>query len=1154
MESSYTRPSPWVLILLFLSTAVLVLPIAEVGSPRQLAAPPTPPQSVPNPLAQAISSLATGRDGAPIHGALCAAIGAGTARCSLSGNPTPHGVWQSAGIAPDAAGSSYLQESVVVYDARDRGVLYYGQNGQIDGSDLWGAWFFRNGSWMQLPPTSLPAPSELLAAYDTADGYVVLVDTQDPMYGTWIFAGQHFALLPEDTAPSARWGEVLTYDDALSEVILFGGSTAGDSSAGLLNDTWSFSAGSWSQLRPATSPSPRSFAEAAYFPPGEEIVLVGGYTWVNGVPTWVNDTWVFRDGNWTNLGISGAPPVSYQTETVYLVYDPNSSTIFSLGPCYYGYWCTGGATDDEREFDGTAWASTGVSYNGGVAAPPISVEGLGAILFGYTSASGVVETLVHGKSGWNVWSNPSSPGGISWGAMVYDAADGYDLLIANPSPGAYSMEIWTYSNGRWSQPGFSNPLGVRDGAALAYDATSSQVILFGGWDSGYDAVVGDTWTFHAGKWTQVTYPNGSAEPAPGFSLPMAYDPATKSVILLDGNGSEPAVAWSFSNGSWSKLASPGTWIGESGSLVWDATDQLLVAVGNVQTTGVGYWNGGGGDLEETWTFNGTAWTNVTGPTDAVPPVFWPNSVGPDPVGGLLAFTSVGWEGSATAETWQWTAQAGWQNITGLLSLEPDPRQGAVVAPDPQGRGLLMYGGEIYDQFSASNYLYPDDLWIFANASLSSPPGIVDFAATSADMGLGNSTDLVTTLNGSAQVSFAYTGLPPGCLSANVSDLGCTPTSEGIYVPVVSVTGLNGSISMATPLVVGPALSVNLTAQFNPVLIGVGDNISFQPAGGWGRTYAGLEGLPSSSSCGIWNYTSGNLSWNFTYFCTFSAAGQFNLSATAYDQLGSSARAYLVLDVLPIGYVAPAITSFSANPSSIHLGNATYANLTESGTGPLLNTFGGLPPGCVSANTTSLRCVPSSTGNYTVTVQVRDLYGGDASASVNLSVVSNGSTQGGTSGSGGSGGSGGGGGSGNDSGKGGTAPLSVTLTLAPFHPRAGSPLAVRTSVTGGVPPYAYRYAGFPDGCDGENASNFTCVPISWGSYNPVVIVTDALGVAAEGSQSFDVVAPSSSGTATTAFPISLLTPEALAVAALMGGVAGFWLGRKVRRRPLKPRHP
>jgi lysophospholipase L1-like esterase len=73
--------------------------------------------------------------------------------------------------------------------------------------------------------------------------------------------------------------------------------------------------------------------------------------------------------------------------------------------------------------------------------------------------------------------------------------------------------------------------------------------------------------------------------------------------------------------------------------------------------------------------------------------------------------------------------------------------------------------------------------------------------------------------------------------------------------------------------------------------------------------------------------------------------------------------------------APTISSFTASPNPVVAGETTYLNVTAyQGNPPYDYAYSGLPPGCQSANTSSLSCTPQFAGNFTVRVYVNDSVG------------------------------------------------------------------------------------------------------------------------------------------------------------------------------------
>jgi hypothetical protein len=95
---------------------------------------------------------------------------------------------------------------------------------------------------------------------------------------------------------------------------------------------------------------------------------------------------------------------------------------------------------------------------------------------------------------------------------------------------------------------------------------------------------------------------------------------------------------------------------------------------------------------------------------------------------------------------------------------------------------------------------------------------------------------------------------------------------------------------------------------------------------------------------------------------------------------------------------PAITSFSADPPSATSGAPTVLTaLTAGGSGPMQFSYSGLPPGCLSANLSVLRCQSTTTGTYRIGVTAVDPQGERANATLLLPVGAAASTTGSASG-------------------------------------------------------------------------------------------------------------------------------------------------------------
>ena len=112
------------------------------------------------------------------------------------------------------------------------------------------------------------------------------------MFGdTWIWDGSEWQQVSPSTAPSARWGVHLVYDEVRQRVVLFGGVLGYGTG---LSDTWEFDGANWRQIPTSASPSGRWDVGFVYNSLRDQLDLFGGANW-NG-PTleiWA-DTWVYR--------------------------------------------------------------------------------------------------------------------------------------------------------------------------------------------------------------------------------------------------------------------------------------------------------------------------------------------------------------------------------------------------------------------------------------------------------------------------------------------------------------------------------------------------------------------------------------------------------------------------------------------------------------------------------------------------------------------------------------------------------------------------------------------------------------------------------------------------------------------------------------------
>ncbi len=498
-------------------------------------------------------------------------------------------------------------------------------------------------------------------AYDPVDGYVVLFSGSGDD-ATWTFAHGNWTELFPAVSPRGRTGSALVYDARDGYLVLFGGigkTVPGVTylSADYLNDTWTFLHGVWTNITTAVAPSPRYDEALTYDAQDGYVLLFGG----DYQRSFLNDTWTFAGGRWTNVtaSVGTAPSCRFDTS---ITDDPAEGYVLLFGGV--GKRVAGCSGTELNVTLDQSWAFSG------------------------------------GK--WRELSPVASPPAV-WGAsLAYDPADGYALLFGGILTTDLSMQTtWKYLDGNWSLvtpttfPATSPP--ARCWGSLAYDAGDGYLLLFGG-DSEpgqYDAVIlGDTWAYRGGVWMNVFPP---PSPSPRSGTVMTYDPKDGFVLLFGGEGSAGPLndTWKYVDGSWLLLTPPVSPPARYGaSMVYDVNPEnaslsYVVLFGGIDANG--------GVLNDTWAFAKGEWSNITATSPNAtntPPARFGASMAYDGsalVQALVLFGGYG-VGGYLNDTWlfvngSWTADS--------LGGAPSPRADASLAYDAtSGDGyLILFGGE-----------------------------------------------------------------------------------------------------------------------------------------------------------------------------------------------------------------------------------------------------------------------------------------------------------------------------------------------------------------------------------------------------------------------------------------------------------------------------
>jgi hypothetical protein len=161
------------------------------------------------------------------------------------------------------------------------------------------------------------------------------------------------------------------------------------------------------------------------------------------------------------------------------------------------------------------------------------------VLFGgENDSNGFASTWAWDGSTWTKQSPANSPPARADASMAYDAATGTIVLFGGCCAGRKDFlgATWTWNGSTWTKQSPATRPPAREDAAMAYDAATGNVVLFGGSD--LHGFLNDTWTWDGSTWTEQA--PATSPPIRG-GAPMAYDAATGTTVLFGGVGAEDVV-------------------------------------------------------------------------------------------------------------------------------------------------------------------------------------------------------------------------------------------------------------------------------------------------------------------------------------------------------------------------------------------------------------------------------------------------------------------------------------------------------------------------------------------------------------------------------------------------------------------------------------
>ncbi|MEZ5965663.1 MAG: hypothetical protein R3F56_17645 [Planctomycetota bacterium] len=532
-------------------------------------------------------------------------------------------------------------------------------------------------------------------AYDsTRNELLVVGGSQDFTAQTWRRGGMGWSTV-DSPAAAARVGARMVYDTARQRAVLFGGVVG----TNVTRDLFEWDGSTWIQ-HTAVGPRAQHYVGMAYDSGRGRTVWFDGQTW-----EWDGTTWLLR--------ATGGPPGRAGAA---LAYDAARQRTVLFGGNVDPEAFAG--TTDTWEWDGTTWrqiATPGPSARG-YTAMAYSPSSRRIVLFGgrtsLSSSGNAGDTWEFDGSTWTLRTSNNVPG-RALHTLAWDSARQRVVMFGGETASGPSSELWSWDGAVWTLieggPSASYVVG-----RMTFDAARSQTVYYGGSDPRTLVALGETWTFDGTTWRR---PTPATMPPPRHAPAMTFDPVRRRVLLVGG-----AIAdhWEWDGTNWQQFTGTVPGARSGAALAFDTLRQRAVLFG-------GYANGA--YLDETWEFDGVAWSRATPSVN--PPARSHAQMAWDPsTRSLLLFGGVVNGTNALADTWLYDGRT-WLQAT--PATVPAARlNGYLLTDSLRGRCVLAGGG-------GYTSILPYELWDWDGVDWElrgSEPRLRTQAAATFDVGRG----------------------------------------------------------------------------------------------------------------------------------------------------------------------------------------------------------------------------------------------------------------------------------------------------------------------------------------------------------------------------------------------------------------------------------
>lgn len=349
--------------------------------------------------------------------------------------------------------------------------------------------------------------------------------------------------------PSARAAVISATD--IGGMIVFGGNFA---SGVRSNEVWRLdgTTETWTNLTPAAGPMPlgRHFGAGTVDYGRQKLVIFGG---TNDNSTWLGDTWEFDlvTQTWTDVTPATSPSPRRWCQMAYNAIQGNC--------VLYGGVDQGGTyQSDTWTWDGVSWTQHFPANSPGPLARQRMVQKFptpDTYLFGGRDSGGAKgETWYWNGADWTQIVTPTIPGPTASGlfahSLAYDEIRDRFVVHGGVAVTSTLNETWEFDGTDWSMTA-SHPTNSRSGPALTYVPVAGKTYLYGGFQS---SRLDDTWsyqtnaiaTFSVGTNGQGCPGSGGVTPTlSGATLPWTDSTFEIQVQSLDPGANVRAMVFNF---------------------------------------------------------------------------------------------------------------------------------------------------------------------------------------------------------------------------------------------------------------------------------------------------------------------------------------------------------------------------------------------------------------------------------------------------------------------------------------------------------------------------------------------------------------------------------------------------------------------------------